>query len=167
MRRLAIMLAATSTLGFAAAAFAALPVKGPFAGRASLHPFNGFPALVTFAASANGRTLTKFQFETLGCFGHGQYPAGTDPFGDPTALGKIKSIPVTPQGSFLLTTKPVFDGADGTVTTATIKGTFSSSRSLSGTITLSQTANGDTCGPATMRFTAVPGTPESLGYDGP
>jgi hypothetical protein len=165
MRKLAITLAVFSTLGLAAAAWAVHPVAGAFAGKTSLHPINGFPDLVTFKASANGLSLTKFQFGSLGCFGNGSFPVGTDPYGDPTAEGMVKTVPLTTKGTFLLTTKPVFPGADGTVTKATIKGTFTNAKAVSGTITISQSYNGDTCGPTTMKFTAVPGTPASLGFD--
>ena len=166
MRKLAIMLAVTSTLVLGAAAYAALPSKGSFAGKTSLHPINGFADLVTFTAAANGLSLKKFQFGTIGCFGHGAYPVGTDPYGDPTAIGTIKSVPVSAKGVILMTTKPAFPEAGLTVTTATLKGTFTSASALSGTITLSQSDNGDTCGPTTMKFTANAGTVTSLGLNG-
>ncbi|HEY4346126.1 MAG TPA: hypothetical protein VGM80_00940 [Gaiellaceae bacterium] len=164
MRRLAITLAVITTLGLAATALAALPAKGPFAGKTSLHPINGFPDLVTFRTSAKGLALTKFQFGTLGCFGTGSFPVGTDPYGDPTAVATIKSIPVTTKGTFLFTAKPVLPDAGATITTTVIKGTFSSTKSVSGTIAVTQTDNGDKC-TSTMKFTAVPGTPSSLGFD--
>ena len=66
MRKLAIILAVTSTLCLAAVSSAALPSKGLFAGKTSLHPINGFADLVTFSAAANGLSLKKFQFGTLG-----------------------------------------------------------------------------------------------------
>jgi hypothetical protein len=166
MHKLAITLTITSTLALAAAAWAAIPAKGPFAGKTSAHPINGFADLVTFTAAANGLSLKKFQFATLGCFGHGSFPAGTDPYGDPTATGTIGLVPVSAKGVILLTTKPVFAGTSTTVTTATIKGTFTGTKALTGTITLSQSNSGDTCGPTTMKFTAAPGTPSSLGLDG-
>jgi hypothetical protein len=166
MRKLAITLAATSTLCLAAAGWAALPSKGPFAGKTSLNPINGFADLVTFSTAANGRSLKKFQFGTLGCFGHGSYPVGTDPYGDPTAIGTINSVVVSPKGAILLTTKPLFPQAGLTVTTATLKGTFTSVSALNGTITISQSDNGSTCGPMTMKFSASSGTPASLGLNG-
>ncbi len=166
MRKLAITLAVSTTLVLAVAASAALPVKGPFAGKTSLHPINGFSDLVTFNVS--GTSLRKFTFGTLGCFAiSGAFPVGTDPYGDPTATAVVKgSIPVTAKGTFTITTKPVLADPQGTVTTAVIKGSFLNSKSAAGTITITQTSNGDTCGPTKMKFTAVPGTPSSLGMNG-
>jgi hypothetical protein len=166
MRKLAITLAVTSTLCLAAAAWAALPGRGLFAGKTSLQPINGFADLVTFSAASNGLSLKKFQFGTLGCFGHGSYPVGTDPYGDPTAIGTITVVAVSPKGGILIKTKPSFPQAGATVTIATVKGTFTSSTALSGTITISQSDNGSTCGPMTMKFSASPGTPTSLGLNG-
>jgi hypothetical protein len=165
MRKLAITLAVTTTLGLAAAAGAALPTKGAFAGKTSLHRINGFSDVVTFNAASSGKTLKKFQFGTLGCFGNGAFPVGVDPYGDPGALATIKAIPVTPKGTFLTTAKTHLPGST-TLTTAVIQGTFTSPTRVSGTISISQSANGDVCGPTKMRFTAVPGTPSSLGLNG-
>jgi hypothetical protein len=162
MRKLAITLALTSMLSLVAASMAALPTRGPFAGKTSVHSINGFNDLVTFKAATNGLSLTKFTFGTLGCFGHGSFPVGTDPYGDPMYNGLVKSIPVASNGTFLTTTTPVFGGTT-VVTTATIKGSFTSANAVSGTITIKQSNNGDTCGPTTMKFTAAPGTPTSLG----
>jgi hypothetical protein len=166
MRKLAITLAVTATLGLTAAAVAALPVGGPFAGTTSLKPINGFHDLVTFTAS--GKSLKKFTFGTLGCFNvAGFYPVGTDPYGVPVATAVVKTaIPVAANGTFNATTKPVIPDSQGTVTTAVIQGTFASSKSASGTITVTQTANGDKCGPQKLKFTVQPGTPDSLGIDG-
>jgi hypothetical protein len=168
MRKLAITLAVTTTLGLSAAAGAALPVNGPFAAASSLKPINGFRALVTFTSASGGKSLKKFTFETLGCFGvSGFYPAGTDPYGDPTSSALVKTaIPVSVKGAFNVTTTPVFADAQDTVTTAVIQGTFVSSKSAVGTITLTQTSKGDKCGPQKIKFTAEPGTPSSLGING-
>jgi len=166
MRKLAITLAVSTTLVLAVAASAALPVTGPFAGKTSLRPINGFSDLVTFNVS--GKSLKRFTFGTLGCFAISvNFPVGTDPYGDPTATALVKvAIPVTPTGTFNFTTKPVLADPEGTETTAVIKGSFANSKSASGTITVTQTSNGDTCGPQRMKFTAVPGTPSSLGING-
>src|SRR4051812_40449121 len=117
MRKLAITLAVSLTLGLVAAAAAALPTNGPFAGKTSLKRINGFADLVTFTAS--GKTLKKFTFGTLGCFGiSGFFPVGTDPYGDPGATAVVKgTITVSPTGTFSLTTKPLLADAQGTVTT--------------------------------------------------
>jgi hypothetical protein len=170
MRKLAITLAVSTMLCLAASAVAAAPQTGPFTGKTSAHPVNGFPDLVTFTTATGGKTLKKFTFGTLGCFGTGAFPVGTDPFGMPDATLVMPTLTVTATGTILLTAKGKFaalDAANDPVTTATIKGTFTSSKTLNGTITISQNQNGDTCGPQTMKFTAVPGTPSSLGFNGP
>jgi hypothetical protein len=168
MRKLAITLAVSTTLGLAVAASAALPTVGKYAGKTSSHPINGFPNIITFTAASGGRLLTKFQFGTLGCFGNGSYPVGVDPYGDPSAIGTVKSIPVAANGTFLVTVKPTFSASDGSTTTAVITGFFANAKFASGMITISQkTSKGDKCGPAKMKFTAVPGTPQSLGLNGP
>jgi hypothetical protein len=166
MRKLAITLAVSAMLGLVAAAAAALPVKGPFAGKTSAKRINGFNDLVTFTSS--GKTLKKFQFGTLGCFGVGSFPVGVDPYGDATNTATVKgTIPVSAKGTFTVITKPVLADPQGTVTTAVIQGTFTNSTTASGTITITQNANGDKCGPAKMKFTVEKGTPSSLGLTGP
>ena len=93
MNRLAITLAVSTTLGLAAAAGAALPVNGAFAGKTSLRPINGFSDIITFTSAKNGAVLKKFVFGTLGCFGTSAYPVGVDPYGE---------FPRTPQRSAAL-----------------------------------------------------------------
>ena len=159
MRKLAITLALTTTLIAVAVSQAAIPKAGPFAGKTSAKPINGFPDLVTFTAAKTGKSLTKFTFETLGCFGTGAFPVGVDPYGVPEAIAIMGTIPVTSTGSFLFTGKAKFNANDATPTTATIKGSFSSANAVSGTITITQVSSGDNCGPQAMKFTAVPGTP--------
>jgi len=166
MRKLAIPLALLATLALAAIAGAALPQKGAFAGTTSLRPINGFPDLVTFNAAIGGKTLKKFMFGTLGCFGTGAFPVGTDPYGAPEATATVKAITVTPKGTFLATTKQMLPGSTTTMTTAVIQGAFTSPKTVSGTISVSQSNNGDTCGPTKMKFSAQPGTPSSLGLNG-
>lgn len=164
MNRLAITLAVSLTLALAAAAGAALPVNGAFAGKTSLRPINGFNDIVTFTSAKNGAVLKKFTFGTLGCFGTSAYPVGVDPYGEPENTATVKlAIPVSTKGAFLLTTKPTLPDPEGTVTTAVIQGTTLNSKSIAGTITISQKQDGDTCGPSKMKFTAVPGTPSTLG----
>jgi hypothetical protein len=166
MKRLAITLAASTMLALAAGATAALPGSGPYAGTTSLHSINGFADVVSFSAVGSGRILRTFTFSTLGCFGSGSFPVGTDPYGAPTNTAVIRSISVKPTGTFTLTTKPTLPDAAGTVTTAVIQGAFASTKVVSGTITISQSDNGDTCGPTKMRFSAQPGTVNSLGLSG-
>jgi len=167
MRKHAITLAALLTLALAAAAGASLPAKGPFAGKTSLRPINGFDDIVTFNAALTGKTLKKFQFGTLGCFGTGAFPVGTDPYGAPEALATIRTITVLPNGTFTVTSKQALPGAsNNTITTAVVQGKFTTPTAVSGTIAISQSSNGDTCGPTKMKFTAQPGTPSSLGLNG-
>jgi hypothetical protein len=166
MRKLAITLAVTTTLALAAVAYAALPQKGPFAGKTALRPINGFSDLVTFTAPSGGKSLKKFTFGTLGCFGHGSYPIGTDPYADPTNTALMKTITVAANGTFTLKGLATLADPEGIVTTATITGKFTSPTAVSGVITISQTDNGDTCGPQKMKFTASAGTPTSLGLNG-
>jgi len=165
MRKLAITLAVPVALALAAIAGAALPQKGAFAGKTSLRPINGFPDLVTFNAAIGGKTLKKFTFGTLGCFGTGAFPVGTDPYGAAEATATVKAITVTPKGTFLVTTKQMLPGST-TMTTAVIQGAFTSPKTVSGTISISQSNNGDQCGPTKMKFKAEPGTPTSLGLNG-
>ena len=167
MRKLAITLAVLSTLGLSAVAGAVLPSHGAFAGTTSLRPVNGFDDIVTFNATTTGMTLKKFMFGTLGCFGTGAFPVGVDPYGAPEATATIKSITVLPNGTFTATSKQSLPGAvNNTMTTAVIQGKFTSSSKVSGTISISQSSNGDVCGPTKMKFTAQPGTPSSLGLNG-
>ena len=167
MRNVAITLAVTSALVLSAVAGAALPTHGAFAGTTSLRAVNGFDDLVTFNASATGKSLKKFQFGTLGCFGTGAFPVGTDPYGAPEALATIKSITVTSKGTFTVTSKQLLPGTtNNTITTAVVQGTVTAPNKVSGTIAISQSSNGDVCGPTKMKFTAQPGTPSSLGLNG-
>jgi hypothetical protein len=163
MRKLAITLAVLTTLAVAATASAVVPSRGAFAGTTGLRPINGFSDLVTFKSASN--KLTKFQFGTLGCFGTGAFPIGVDPYGDPGALATLKTIPVTAKGTFTFTTKTPLTGSTGVVTTSTVTGTFTAPGKVSGLISISQSENGDTCA-SKMKFTAVPGTPDSLGLNG-
>jgi hypothetical protein len=167
MRNVAITLAVTSALVLSAVAGAVLPTHGAFAGTTSLRPVNGFDDLVTFNASTTGNALRKFQFGTLGCFGTGAFPVGVDPYGAPEATATIKSITVLPNGTFTATSKQTLPGAtNDTMTTAVVQGKFTSGSKVSGTISISQSSNGDTCGPTKMKFSAQPGTPSSLGLNG-
>ena len=163
MRKLAITLAVSTTLVLAASAWAVVPSNGPFAGKTALHPINGFADVLSFNMSG-GKAMRKFTFGTLGCFGVGAFPVGTDPYGDPTNTVVIGSIPVK-KGVFKFTTKPTLPEANGTVTTVTVQGSFTSSKAVNGIISVSQSDNGDTCGPSKMKFSATPGTPTSLGLD--
>jgi len=165
MRKVAITLAVMFTFVLSAVAGAVVPQHGAFAGTTSLRPINGFDDIVTFNTSATGKTLKKFQFGTLGCFGTGAFPVGVDPYGEPEAIATIKSITVLPNGTFTATSKQMLPGST-TMTTAIVQGKFTTSSKLSGTISISQSSNGDVCGPTKMKFNAQQGTPSSLGLNG-
>jgi hypothetical protein len=168
MRKLATTLALSSALVLAGSALAALPISGNFTGTTSAHAMNGFKDLVTFVSAGGGRTLKQFQFGTLGCLGTGLFPVGTDPYAQAYTLGTLPKVTVSTTGTILTTAaKAQFAEADNVVTTVSIKAAFANSKSLSGTITVSQTENGSTCKANPMKFSAVPGTPSSLGYEGP
>jgi hypothetical protein len=163
MRKLAITLAVSTTLAVAASAWAVVvPSNGPFAGKTALRGINGFSNVVQFNVTGGGKFMKKFTFGTLGCFGVGGFPVGTDPYGDPANTVLIASIPVT-KGAFKYTAKVTLPDGTGTVTTALIQGSFTNGKAVSGTISVSQADQGDTCGPAKTKFTAVAGTASSLG----
>jgi hypothetical protein len=160
VRKLAIVLAAAAALLLTASALAVLPQKGKFAGTTNLHG-NGFRDGVAFSVINNGKTLHNFRFGTLGCFGTGAFPVGVDPFAIATSVGTVGTIPVTPKGTFAITTKPHFAETDGITTTAVITGAFTSKTAVKGTIVISQADNQkDKCGPTKMTFTASPGVPD-------
>jgi hypothetical protein len=167
MRKLALPLALATLLGLTGTAGAALPVAGDFTGITSAHGMNGFHDLVTFVTANGGRTLKQFQFGTLGCEGTGSFPVGVDPYAQSYTLGTIPKVSVGPTGSVLLKAKPSFPSPGNVVTSVTIKASFTSSKAVSGTIAVTQTENGTSCTASTMKFSAVPGTPQSLGYEGP
>ena len=78
----------------------------------------------------------------------------------------LKTLTVGANGTFTFKGPATLADPQGIVTNATVTGTVSSPTSVSGIITITQTQNGDTCGPAKMKFTATPGTPTSLGLNG-
>jgi hypothetical protein len=166
MRKLVLILAATAALILVGSSLAALPYRGNFTGKTNAHGMNGFDDLVTFTASAGGRTLKNFQFGTLGCMGNGFFPVGVDPFEQAYTQGTINSVPLSAKGIVDLTTKPYFAETDNIVTSVTIKATFTSGTAVNGTIAVSQSEHGSTCTANAMKFTAGPGTPQSLGYAG-
>src|SRR5262249_1637097 len=96
MRKLIVTTATLGTLVFAASALAILPSqRSVFGGYTSEHAVNGFRPTLQFTAQAGGRTLTNIVFETLGCFGAGQFPVGVDPFAEtPWRLPKL-TVPAT------------------------------------------------------------------------
>lgn len=167
MRRLVLPATLSVALGLAASALAALPTSGSFAGVTSARAVNGFQDIVTFNAKSGGRTLTNFDFSTEGCFGIGTIPVGVDPYAQPYTEGAIASVPVSAMGVVDDKAFPKFVETNGIKTMATIKATFTSSSKLTGTISVTQSDNGASCAAPLMRFNAIPGTPQSLGYSGP
>ena len=155
MRKLMIALVSTTTLVVVAAATAAMPHAGArYTGPTNSKVVNGFGNTVTFLAGS--RSLKRFSFGTLGCFGYGTFPVGVDPYS--TSLAQVqKLVPVTAKGTFALTSTPVsWSGGDATTKLkVTINGTFSSASAAKGTIWVSETgANGGSCGPVKMTFVA-------------
>lgn len=158
MRKLPIVLLLTTALGAAAAAAAALPHPGArYTGPTNSKVVNGFGNSVTFLAGA--RSLKRFSFGTLGCFGYGTFPVGVDPYS--TSIAQLpKLVPVTAKGTFAITSTPASwnGGDDATKLKVTISGAFSSATAAKGTIWITETGpNGGSCGPVKMTFTAVLG----------
>jgi hypothetical protein len=155
VRKLIIALAATTALAGAAAAVAALPHAGSrYTGPTSSKAVNGFGNTVTFLAGA--RSLKRFSFGTLGCFGYGSFPVGVDPYA--TSIAQLpKAVPVTAKGTFAVKTVTAsWNGGDtGMKLKVTLSGTFTSARAAKGTIAVTESnGNGGTCGPAKMTFVA-------------
>src|SRR5207237_8510444 len=93
-----------TTLVAGAAATAALPRSGArYTGPTNSKVVNGFGNTVTFLAGS--RSLKRFSFGTLGCFGYGTFPVGVDPYS--TSLAQLpKAVPVTAKGTFAITSTP-------------------------------------------------------------
>jgi hypothetical protein len=158
MRKLIL---ATMTMLFAAtyaSAAAVTPNVGVrFTGPTSAKVVNGFGDTVTFLTGRT--TLRRFSFGTLGCFGYGTFPTGVDPYG--TSIAQLlKAVPVTAAGAFSITSAQAsYGGGDATTKLkVSVVGKFVSSTSAKGTISIVESgANGGSCGPVKMNFTATPG----------
>ena len=154
------LLVGGAVLTSAAAAVAAHPKKGShFAGATSEAPINGFKAPVTFAVSSNGKTLSKFAYSSLGCFGSGGFRPGVDYFTQPSAIVKVGTVTVSGSVHFSVMGIVFAYSSHGVKTTTTTKvtGSFTSSKAASGTITFTQNDTGaytSSCGPTTLQFTA-------------
>ena len=157
MRKLMTALVLTMTLGAVAAAAAALPHAGArYTGPTNSKVVNGFGNTVTFLAGA--RSLKRFSFGTLGCFGYGTFPVGVDPYS--TSLAQLpKAVPVTAKGTFVVTSTPAtWSGGDAdTKLKVSIIGTFSSATAAKGTISVTETGANGSCGPVKMTFVAKVG----------
>jgi hypothetical protein len=155
VRKLIIALALTTTLAAVAAATAALPRVGArYTGPTNSKMVNGFGNTVTFLTGS--KTLKRFSFGTLGCFGYGTFPVGVDPYA--TSLAQLtKLIPITAKGKFSLpSTAASWSGGDAnTHLKVAVTGAFTSASAASGTIMVTETgANGGSCGPVKMTFVA-------------
>jgi len=162
VRKLMIALVLAMTLSAVAVAAGALPRAGArYTGPTNSKVVNGFRNTVTFLAGA--RSLKRFSFGTLGCFGYGTFPVGVDPYS--TSLAQLpKAVPVDAKGAFAATSVAAsWNGGDsGMKLKITLSGTFSSSTAAKGTILLTESnANGGTCGPVKMTFTAKLGASSS------
>jgi hypothetical protein len=157
MRPLVVITALLGALVLAASALAVMPrARASFTGvNSSEKPINGFRPTVTFRVSPNGRVLTNFEFQTLGCFGIGRFPAGVDPYAEST--WRVKTVAVGRLGTFAAKVKPVLLFPDGTKMTATIAGTFAKPDQTTGTIIYRMSINGSVCGPRTLKFTGRAG----------
>jgi hypothetical protein len=140
-RLIATAVACAALLFGAAVALAAHPKKGAhFNGSFNLVKFNGFKAPVAFAVSKNGKTLTGFTYSTLGCEGSGGGKPGVDYYTKPWAIIKVGTVNVSSSGHFTASGVISKYTAFGqtTETISTVSGSFSKSKSASGTITFTQ-----------------------------
>jgi hypothetical protein len=158
MRRLTGIAAFMLALAVAASAIAALPAtRASFGGITSEKKINGFSGVVTFTAGKNGRSLNGFAFQTLGCFGVGPEPTGVDPF--VLQAWSVKSVPVSVHGTVLATvTMTSKSEHPGDTMNVTIKAAYRNKKKLNGTLKINletQSSNGATCGPYTLRFDAL------------
>jgi hypothetical protein len=159
-RVMVALLVGIAVLMTAAVAIAAHPKRGAhFAGTASGPPINGFAPPVTFTVSPSGKTLTRFAYSTIGCFGAGGFRPGIDYYAQPGAIIKVGTVKVSGSGHFSATGAVSAYTSHGVTTTTTTKvtGSFTSSKAASGVVTFSQRLSGSytsSCGPATRLFTA-------------
>jgi hypothetical protein len=156
MRKL-IFATTTMLLAATCAAAATMPHAGVrFTGPTSAKMINGFGDTVTFLSGA--KTLKGFSFGTVGCFGYGTFPVGVDPYGISLAQ-LLKPVPLSAKGTFAIKSAPAsYSGGDAsTKLQVTVNGQFSSPTNATGVISIVESgANGGTCGPVKMTFTAKP-----------
>ncbi len=162
MRKLIFAITTSLLAATCAAAAAVMPHVGArYTGPTSAKVVNGFGDTVTFLTGRT--TLKRFSFGTLGCFGYGTFPVGVDPYG--TSIAQLtKSVPLIStgisRGTFKIApTIASYGGADDSIKLkVAVVGQFSSPTSAKGIITLTETgANGGSCGPVKMTFTAALG----------
>ncbi len=161
LRSIGALAIGVGALTFVTAAPAAGPKRGAaFRGTTSAPPIEGFHAPVTFKVAANGLSLHNFTYGSFGCFGVGGFRPGVNPYTG-TSLIDAGKVEVSAGGhidAHALSGYSV-DG-QSTLTRITVVARFVSPRSLSGTITYSQTVTGtvhSSCGPAKLSFSAKAG----------
>jgi len=153
MRGLVVTAAAVALVVFSASALAALPSqRAVFKGVTSEHAINGYKPEIKFTALNGGRTIKFFTFQTLGCFGHGSFAVGTDPFSE--TPWKLPAFTVAKTGVYTAKLKAIPTSMDAGKMTVTVSGSFTSSSKATGKLTFSQDDGmGSTCGPQTVKFT--------------
>jgi hypothetical protein len=162
MRRLIVSTALMAVLVFATSALAVVPSqRSVFKGVTSEHAVNGYKPTIQFVAQAGGKTLTNFVFQTLGCFGAGQFPVGVDPFAE--TPWRLPKITVPANGTILTKVNATSPALDSGKMSVTLSGTFTSTSKMSGKITFSQDQSGATCGPRTVKFAVSTAASTSLG----
>jgi hypothetical protein len=161
MRKLIVTTAAVSVLVFAASAYAVIPTQRTvFRGVTSEHAVNGYKPTIQFVAQPGGR-LTNIVFQTLGCFGAGQFAVGVDPFAE--SPWKLPKLTVPKTGTVTAKVAAKSNALDSGKMTVTFTGTFTSASKMTGKITFSQDQSGATCGPKTVKFAVSTNPPPSLG----
>jgi hypothetical protein len=154
MRTLVVTAIAGAALVLTAAALAVLPTQRTiFKGETSERAVNGYKPVVRFTSLSGGRQIKFFYFETLGCFGHGRFPVGTDPYSENP--WRLTAIPVSKDGTYSAKVKGTGLSPDAGTMAATVTGSFTSASNATGKITFSQAQEGATCGPRTVKFSAT------------
>jgi hypothetical protein len=154
MRTFVAITVIAGSLALTGSAPAVLPVPSKkFVGVTSEHGINGFKPTVTFKTAVGGRALRNFVFQTVGCFGHGAFPVGVDPFAD--TMWRVASIPVAATGVVSAKLSPRPTRSDAGTMAMTITGAFASRTRLVGKVTFSQEQAGSDCGPQTVKFAAT------------
>jgi hypothetical protein len=150
MRVAVAVLACAGLLAGAATALAAHPKKNAhFNGSFSFTGVNGFKPAVSFNVSKDGKAVTHFTFQTLGCFGAGGFKQGVNYYAKPDAIIHVAgSFKVSSSGRFSATGVVWKFTAFGvtTTTTTTLSGAFTNAKSASGTVKFAQKMSGKVTG---------------------
>jgi hypothetical protein len=165
----AVLASGAAVLVVAGTALAAHPQSGKkFSGKTSGRVLNGFKPAVTFkTASSGGARILKFVFQSTGCFGSGgALQPGVNYLAKPWNVHSVGTIKVASNGKFSVknaksTYKITVQGmTQSTVTSASVSGKFTNSKTATGTITYTQKfsepgVTGSNCGPAKVTFKAT------------